>query len=159
MVFSGPCSDKMEGPGPRSSQDRSWSGPVNRSYAVLKTRPLSTTNDQWLSDINTHWVCVTWKNPTFEVHKWLGCPKTKRDGAWWTLMSADSVKNFKLAVWTCTFEFESVMFWKKKEAILSIYCHGCCDRDGRMASFFSNYHHASDDWSVRIFFSLLISYS
>ena len=41
-VFSGPCSDEMEGPGPRSSQDRSWSGPVHRSYAVLRTGPLST---------------------------------------------------------------------------------------------------------------------
>ena len=32
----------MEGPGPRSSQDRSWSSPVHRSYAVLRTGPLST---------------------------------------------------------------------------------------------------------------------
>ena len=57
-VFSGPCSDEMEGPGPRSSQDRSWSGPVHRSwsgpvhrswsgpvhrsYVVLRTGPFST---------------------------------------------------------------------------------------------------------------------
>ena len=42
-VFSGPCSDEMEGPGPRSSQVRSWSGPVHQSYAVLRTGPLSTS--------------------------------------------------------------------------------------------------------------------
>jgi hypothetical protein len=35
----------MEGPGPRSSQDRSWFGPVRRSYAVLRTGPLSTSDD------------------------------------------------------------------------------------------------------------------
>ena len=45
------------------------------------------------------------------------------------------------------FEFESVTFLKKKkkEVILAIYCHGRCDGDGCITSFFSNYHHASDD--------------
>ena len=41
-IYSGPCSDEMEGPGPWSSQNRSWSGPVHRSYAVLRIGPLST---------------------------------------------------------------------------------------------------------------------